>query len=42
VTFDDCPRRDHLPKQNPSVASTGIRRGHLAADAPKSGTGRKD
>jgi hypothetical protein len=31
VTFDHCPRRDHLHNQNPSVASTGIRRGRRAA-----------
>ena len=31
VTFDDCPRRDHLHNQNPSAASTGIRRGRRAA-----------
>jgi hypothetical protein len=42
VTFDHCPRRDHLLNQNPSVASTGIRRGRRAADATKPGTGRKD
>jgi len=33
VTFDDCPRRDHLHNENPSVASTGIRRGRRAAGA---------
>jgi hypothetical protein len=31
VTFDHCPRRDHLHNQSPSVASTGIRRGRRAA-----------
>jgi hypothetical protein len=42
VTFDHRPRRDHLHNQNPSVASTGIRRGRRAAGTHQAGTGRKD